>query len=243
MKLDPAVLRGRHQSAQTSLWWGSQCHICHHPSDAPVCVSCQRLWLVPRSRCSVCGLPGAGRAWCKACHAQPLPQTRTWVAFDYAFPWDGLIQAWKFAKATGMTGVLASALAQAMSAHWPLLREEAVVLVPVPLSARRLQQRGYNQSALLAAWLARHSGLAWHDQVLSRPVDRPHQATLTRAERQQNLDGAFLVEPRWRTWLDGRTVMLVDDVITTGATTAAAARELLRTGARDVWVCALARTP
>ena len=115
--------------------------------------------------------------------------------------------------------------------------------LPVPLSARRLSERGYNQSWELAQRIARQLRLPAQADLLQRPQDTRHQADLDRAERRRNLHGAFMVDPRRRALLQGRRVALVDDVMTTGATAREAAATLLRSGAAAVEVWALARTP
>lgn len=224
-------------------WWGSACRICRQRSSTAFCLHCRELWWSPAARCPSCGLRQAQGQLCRSCRTERPPQARTWVAFDYAFPWDQLIQQWKFSQATGLTGPLAQCLLPSLPKDLASGAEaDRPVLVPVPLSQRRWRERGYNQSALLAQRLARALHLPCRLDMLIKPVERPHQADLSRAERQRNLQGAFLVEPRHQPWLKGRRVLLVDDVITTGATTAQAAFELLRCGAARVDVCALART-
>ena len=161
-------------------------------------------------------------------------------AVDYQFPWNDLITAFKFHGQPELAAPLAQCMADALRASQC---PQPQALLPVPLAAPRLAQRGYNQAWELARRLGRSLHLpAWHD-LLSRPVDTAHQSGLNRQERQHNLRSAFLVEPRQRSRLKGLHVALVDDVMTTGATVAAAAAELLRAGAGrvDVWV--LARTP
>ena len=124
-------------------------------------------------------------------------------------------------------------------AGWPLPQ----LVLPVPLSAARLAERGYNQAWELAKRAAAALGLAADATLLQRPLDSAHQATLDRRARQQNLRTAFMVDPRRRARLQGLRVALVDDVMTTGATAHEAALVLLRAGATavDIWV--LARTP
>ena len=107
-----------------------------------------------------------------------------------------------------------------------------VELVPVPLHPRRRRERGFNQAELLAAALARGSGLALSPAVLVRRKDTAAQAGLSSAARRRNVAGAFAV--RQRTKVSGRTLVLVDDVTTTGATAAACVRALKQAGAVEV---------
>ena len=122
------------------------------------------------------------------------------------------------------------------------LREGLVadVVVPVPLHPRRLAERGYNQSALLAHACARALELPCSPRMLVRTRATPRQAQLARAERLLNVAGAF--EVRRAGLAGGRRVLLVDDVVTTGATTRACAETLRRDGAAEVLVATLART-
>ena len=128
-----------------------------------------------------------------------------------------------------------------------LLEERAVLslltagadLVPVPLHPTRRRQRGFNQAELLAAALARGSGLAVSPGVLVRRKDTPPQAGLSSAARRKNVAGAFAVRHRSRVM--GRTLVLVDDVTTTGATAGACARALMEAGAAEVRLVTAAR--
>ncbi len=120
------------------------------------------------------------------------------------------------------------------------LLADADILVPVPLARWRLWRRRFNQSALLADALARETGLPMEPLALLRVRATRSQVGLTRAQRRKNVAGAFRVAPRRRHRIDGQAVLLVDDVITTGATAEACARALRRAGARRVDVLALA---
>jgi len=113
------------------------------------------------------------------------------------------------------------------------------LIVPVPLDGRRQRSRGFNQSELLAAELSRLSRVPLNARVLRRHRSTQTQTGLTHRQRRLNVQGAFRV--RRPEVLAGRSVALVDDVITTGATAAACARVLKRAGARRVVVIALAR--
>jgi ComF family protein len=114
-------------------------------------------------------------------------------------------------------------------------------LVPVPLHPRRRYERGFNQAELLAAALARRSGLALSTDVLVRRKDTSPQAGLSSAARRRNVAGAFAV--RRRPKVAGRALVLVDDVTTTGATAAACARALRQAGAAEVRLITVARVP
>jgi ComF family protein len=122
----------------------------------------------------------------------------------------------------------------------PLLsgcRPDALV-VPVPLHRRRLIERGFNQAALLSLVAARQTGHQVALRALDRSRETPSQATLSLPERHRSPRGAFVAVSRFVT---AREVILVDDVLTTGATAAAATEALLRAGARDVRVLTVAR--
>jgi ComF family protein len=172
-------------------------------------------------------------------------------AEDYAFPWDRLIADFKFHGQPELAQPLAARLGAVVGARLdaaaqhgaPANHARPALVLPVPLSAQRLRERGYNQAWELARRLGATLGLRADAHLLQRPVDTPHQATLPRAERARNLQGAFMVDPRRRQQLAGQRLALVDDVMTTGATLRQATLELLRAGAAEVQVWAFARTP
>lgn len=117
---------------------------------------------------------------------------------------------------------------------------DADLLVPVPLHRWRLLRRRFNQAAILAQELSRESGIPFDPLLLTRVRWTPSQVGLTSAERQRNLAGAFAITARGRKLIAGRKLVLIDDVITTGATVSACARMLKRAGASRVDVLALA---
>ena len=115
-------------------------------------------------------------------------------------------------------------------------------IMPVPLNRLRLLSRRFNQSALLAQEVARLSGLSYEPLALLRTRRTPSQVGKTPEQRRRNVAGAFALAPGWNARLSGKTVLLIDDVITTGATVDACARTLKRAGAARVDVLALAKT-
>ena len=113
------------------------------------------------------------------------------------------------------------------------------LIVPVPLSRRRLFWRKFNQAAVLAHAIGRRSGLPVATAVLRRRRATRPQVGLTRAQRRANVEGAFAVSKRRRALIEGHNILLIDDVITTGATVNACARALKRAGAARVDVLAV----
>ena len=222
-----------------------QCEVCRRWGTAALCTDCVNRYAGPVPRCACCGLAlGLATARCGECQRDAPPFTRTVCAADYGFPWDGLIGAFKFQRRPELAGLLAARLAAALQQAQLAdgqLRPELVL--PVPLSPRRLAERGYDQAWELARRVARALQLPAEARLLQRPVETVQQSGLDRAARQRNLRTAFMADPGRRGLLQGRHVALVDDVMTTGATLREASAVLLRAGAASVDLWVLARTP
>ena len=183
-----------------------------------------------------------GRHVCSACYAH-LPfydlvgdGTGAW-ALQYAPPASDLIKDFKFNDATHLLADFADMLEAAVRTR---LDSSAIdVVIPVPLNVHRLAERGYNQSALLARALAKRLDRRCDELSLKRVRDTEHQTRLSGEERRRNLRGAFkVVRPDM---VRGRTVLLVDDVSTTGSTLDCCQDALEKAGAARVWRAALAR--
>jgi ComF family protein len=156
-------------------------------------------------------------------------------------PYEGSLRTVLHALKYGRRPRLAARLADALLASprvTALLTPDAL-LVPVPLHPRRQRERGFNQSEQIARALGRRSGLPVLPRVLVRRRDTPTQTGRTAAERRHNVTGAFAA--RASSTLAGRTVILIDDVLTTGATVRACSAALLRAGAGAVRVLTVAR--
>lgn len=192
--------------------------------------------------CARCGAPfahddyGAG-ATCAGCMAEPpaFESARAAALYDEAA--HKLIVAFKHSDRTELTALLGGWLVRAGA---PLFREGTIV-VPAPLHPRRLLGRRYNQAALLAAEVARRTGLACLPDALIRVRATPPQQRLSAAARKRNVAGAFAVNPARAPMLAGAHVVLVDDVLTTGATLSACARALKKGGAGRIDALVLAR--
>ncbi len=216
----------------------SQCEVCRRWGQGSVCADCCARHADNGPRCGCCARRlGAAAARCGDCLREPPPFGHTFCVADYGFPWDRLIADFKFHGRAELASTLARLLAAATQAA-----PRPDLLLPVPLSPRRLAERGYNQAWELARRVGRRHRVPAHAGLLLRPLESLHQADLSRAQRLSNLRAAFVVAPHGRDALQGRRVALVDDVLTTGATAREAARTLLQAGAAavDVWV--LART-
>ncbi|MDP6572672.1 MAG: ComF family protein [Rhodospirillales bacterium] len=192
-------------------------------------------------RCDACGLPfefAVGEdAVCAPCAAAPPDYRRARAAIAYDDASRRLVLAFKHGDRTDA----APAFARWMERAGGQLLSEADVLVPVPLHWTRLFQRRYNQAALLAQSIARLGGVAVAPGLLRRRRRTPSQGRLSLAARRRNVRGAFALAPAAR--VKGRRVLLIDDVMTSGATASACARVLARSGARSVDVLTLARVP
>ncbi|KAF1068439.1 MAG: Amidophosphoribosyltransferase [Pseudomonas citronellolis] len=208
----------------------------------PLCSGCHAdlPWLGPQCQHCALPLPVEGLI-CGGCLQHPPRFDQVFAAWRYAFPVDSLITGFKH-HARGPQGrLLGQLLARHLAQRLEATRQRPDILLPVPLAPRRQRQRGFNQAALLAHWIAQPLKLAVAERWLRRTLETPPQQGLDARARRRNLRQAFELAPECD--VDDRHVALVDDVLTTGATAEALARLLRRAGARRVDVYCLARTP
>lgn len=209
---------------------------------ATLCAACwSKIAFLGGPACACCGLPfehelGSG-ALCAACAGQPPAFARARAVFRYDEGSRGLLLAFKHADRTDAVPAFALWLQRAGEE----LLEDAELIAPVPLHRWRLLRRRYNQSALLANALALRAGRRAAPDLLLRRRATPPQGRLSAAARRRNLAGALALNPRWAERVAGRRVLLIDDVLTTGATVEEAAKVLCRAGAAAVDVLTLAR--
>lgn len=216
----------------------SQCRVCHRWPAHAVCEDCVGQFAQPQQRCQTCALPlPHGMLHCGACLKNPPPLDHCLAAVAYAYPWSTLIADFKFHDQCGLVRSFAT-LMHATPWVEPTL-DGADVLLPMPLSTQRLAQRGYNQALLLARAMSTSKTRA---DVLLRIQNTPAQHTLKRQQRLSALDHAFAVDPLLTHVVKGARVVLVDDVMTTGASLYAAARVLRASGASHITGLVFART-
>jgi ComF family protein len=211
--------------------------------EAALCAGCfSRLRFLSHPLCDACGYPfelgeGAIAGLCAACLRRAPSFDRARAVFAYDDESRGLVIGFKHADRTHAAPAFARWLARAGA---ELIRE-CDIIAPVPLHRWRLFRRRYNQAALLALALARLAAKPCVPGLLHRLRATPSQGGLGRLGRARNVRGAFAVTERARAGLAGRRVLLIDDVLTTGATVEEAARALKAEGAAAVDVLTLAR--
>lgn len=178
-----------------------------------------------------------GATVCGDCLRDPPPLDACLACCDYAWPWPRHIGRYKFRGEAGHAATLAD-LMRSMPWVEPALEQAASVL-PIPLAAGRLKERGFNQAHELARRLAPSKADA---RLLLRTRETTAQSGLPRAQRLVNLRGAFALEPSRAHELRGQRVVLVDDVMTSGASLFTAAQVLREAGAAHITAIVFART-
>jgi ComF family protein len=219
----------------------------------PVCEACLRaIHPISGGLCSVCGerlvspyaFANQGEARCGLCRRLEQPFVRAAAYGSYEGGLRELIHLLKYQQVRPAANVLGRMLAEVIAAFPSSWADAPVLLVPVPLFAGKLRQRGFNQAELIArAALKLSAGgnrLGLEARVLERVRETQSQIGLTRRQRRDNLRGAFRVADPAR--IAGREVLLVDDVYTTGTTASECSRVLRKAGASRVWVATVART-
>ncbi len=228
-----------HQLIQGLSWHlPSQCAVCHAWPSQPICEACVGAFAQPANRCQTCALLiPAGVRQCGTCIVTPPPLDACLAAVAYAYPWTQLIADFKFRQRPGWALSFAQLL---RAAPWvePAL-DAADLLIPMPLSRQRMRERGYNQTHELACAL---EACKVAHGVLLRMIDTPPQRTLPRSERLSAVRHAYAIDPLQAHRIVQRRIVLLDDVMTSGASLHAAAQSLRQAGAAHITALVLART-
>ena len=244
----PSTLR-RLADGVLNLLYPESCLVCSSPvsrmQDCGVCQPCWKNVLalrISRPWCPSCGVPFQSAAiesgcLCGECTLR-MPKYAGARSFGYyRGELSRLVQGLKFENRRNLVGLLSPLLAQTFMNSWE--REEIDMVVPVPLHPKRRRERGFNQAVLLARGLIRLIGLPLSEAALVRARNTPPQVGLTDAERRHNVRQAFRCDRMGL--VAHKRLLLVDDVMTTGATVCSASEALLDAGARRVSVLTVAR--
>ena len=227
------------------LLWPARCVACATTVDEPevFCGDCAPAALPLEGACHGCALPrGGGGLLCRLCRARPFPFREARAIFIYGGPVAKAIVRFKHGRHLAPAGPLGRCLVPLLD--WAV-HEGLQLVVPVPLHPRRLRVRGFNQARELAQAAIHAHGrrrpavLSVAGELLCRQRDTPALGHESPLERRHRVAGAFVVPDPQR--VRGRRLLLLDDVMTTGATLAECARTLLEAGAGEVRVAALAR--
>jgi len=222
----------------------AQCHCCRRFLDQAgrgICSDClSRIRWIEPPFCSVCGTPfasdQAGVHPCGECAKRRSPFTSARALGAYDGPLQEAIHQWKYEGRVTLTPLFGKWLAEGFARYWnPSLFD---FLVPVPVHRQRLRERGFNQSLLLARELSFITGIPFRKRVLKKIKPTIPQVALSGIERRRGVKGSFQVPSKGE--VHGKSVLLIDDVFTTGATVRECSRVLKAAGAKRVDVLTLA---
>ncbi|MCE5228114.1 ComF family protein [bacterium] len=224
------------------------CMICRNRLSAAehtVCDACRtRLDLRPQWRCQICGGAGIGGEPrpgrpCRLCPPAGAAWRGVFSVVGYGTLPARCVHMFKYQRRIELGRVMARLICERLAGPIGALAGRIDVIAPVPLHWARRMGRGFNQSTLLARPLASALGLPMNPRLLRRVRYTRRQALLPREQRGDNIRGAFGLGSR--AGLDGLGVLLIDDVVTSGATIDECARTLMSAGAREVWAASYAR--
>ena len=199
------------------------------------CRECQsRVPFITHPFCQSCGIPSKNDSVCEKCQSNPpaYRMMRSWAVFDY--PVQNALHTLKYRRNAGIGESLALHVSEFVrSLDW-----KVDLLIPVPLGKKRLKARGYNQVELVAEPLAYEIGWQYAPAALWKSRETRSQVGLSISQRKENVLGAYQADPEI---VNCKSVLLMDDVATTGSTIQSCSRALLNAGARDVYALTIAR--
>jgi len=233
------------RSRLLNLFFPPQCLVCNTlvPTHGTLCTECwNNVPFISEPMCACCGLPLEFavdiHTLCGECLREHPPYSRARAAFVYNESSRTLVLKLKYQDEMYLAPIFGQWLG---SAGAELLAASDLV-IPVPLHYWRMVGRRYNQSLLLAGAIVKHKNIPLLADGLHRTRRTPQQTGLTRVQRQKNVKNAFVVPDKHKSLIKGKSILLIDDVMTTGATLEACTQTLLKAEAGQVNVLTLART-
>jgi ComF family protein len=222
----------------------AQCHCCEKflgEGEKGICADClsQIHWLAPPF-CSVCGTPFPSKEVenhpCGSCVTKEKYFTVARALGYYEGPLQEAIHRWEYQGRLSLTSFFGEGMAEALQRYWGGTSLD--LLLPVPLHRQRLRERGFNQALLLVKDLSRRTGIPCDKRILQKKKPTLPQVNLSGPEREKGVRGAFQITEKEK--LKGKSILLVDDVYTTGATVNECSKVLMAGGAERVDVLTLA---
>jgi len=199
------------------------------------CPDCQaRVPRVDKPFCEKCGIPTLKADTCEKCKSNPpaYRMMRSWAVFDS--PIQNGLHTMKYRRNIGLGESIAIQMVDFVrSLRWPI-----EIMMPVPLGKNRLKERGYNQVGLVARPLAYRLGLRYEPDSVRKIRETRSQVGLTVSQRRENVQEAYQADPQV---VKRKSILIMDDVATTGSTISACTEALLSAGARDIYVLTIAR--
>jgi ComF family protein len=232
----------------TTSFFPSQCLLCACALKGDLlCVNCQ--YDLPHCYgqllCKQCGLHIESLSdFCGHCLHHPPAFSRSFIPFSYQYPLDHLIHKFKYRRNLTSGKLLGQMLADYLK-HYAQEHDDWIapdLIIPAPMHWLRRWQRGFNQAEVLGQYVARELNIPLATGIIQRTHKTPAQKELSRNERQKNLRKAFAIKEKNRAQIKDKRIALIDDVVTTTATVRELSQLLIKAGAKDVQVWALART-
>jgi len=221
------------------------CPLCgKYQGKLQICNECYEIKLKIQKesgQCSRCGTFHRHGVYCPTCYNWPEGYIKNTSPFPYQREFEEMLRNFKFNHHGYLASPAAMAIFNELCTNQALIRDVAQsIIIPVPMSSKRKREKGYNQAEILARELGKIMGLEYKNKLLIRSIHTPHQTGLSRKERRKNLKKAFSISPSRVKEVENKSIILVDDVITTSTTLQECAKILLNNGAQKIFSVTIA---
>jgi len=223
----------------------AQCLLCHLTSNQTlICQYCHDFLTVPRSCCLHCGLAlSKTQDYCGDCLKQKHQFTQLHAVANYQAPYPALIKKFKYTKQLIFGELLADLLLASIQSNILSTQLSMIdYLLPVPLHNNKLYQRGFNQAQLLSEKLSKNLNIPILSNTVTRTKETMAQEALSLSKRKKNLRQAFEISDIKKHRIQNQHIIIIDDVVTTGATVNSLSKTLLQAGAKQIDIWCICRT-